>query len=85
MMRITRINPWIECMNKLNISFTTKDPVVAVAAAAFEQLKSQEVLAKDRATRYYDMLQLAEGKVSILKNENNALRRQNARLLKMMK
>jgi len=56
-----------------------------VAAAAFEKLKSQEVLAKDRATRYYDMLQLAEGKVSILKNENNALRRQNARLLKMMK
>jgi len=82
MMRITRINPWIEYMNKLNISFTTKDPV---AAAAFEKLKSQEVLAKDRATRYYDMLQLAEGKVSILKNENNALRRQNARLLKMMK
>ena len=67
--------------HRLDCSSATKEHLYRIAKTA----QDAEELARKRADRYWKMLQQYQGKLAILKHENNKLRKANERLNAAMK
>ena len=67
--------------HRLDCSSATKEQLYRIAKTA----QDAEELARKRADRYWQMLQQYQGKLAVLRHENNKLRKANERLNAAMK
>jgi len=63
--------------HRIDCSSATKEQLYRIAKTA----QDAESLARKRADRYWQMLQQYQGKLAVLKHENNKLRKANERLI----